>query len=91
MAQFLQSKTSRRTDAAYGGSVGNRTRFLTEAVRAVAAEWPKDRVGVGLSPNSPYNGVSGTKESKSSGSESLLGLYSTRGNHGPIFKNKVVR
>jgi 2,4-dienoyl-CoA reductase-like NADH-dependent reductase (Old Yellow Enzyme family) len=52
--QFLQSKTNRRTDG-YGGSIENRNRFLTEVVEAVAAEWPKDRVGVRLSPNSPYN------------------------------------
>jgi 2,4-dienoyl-CoA reductase-like NADH-dependent reductase (Old Yellow Enzyme family) len=52
--QFLQSKTNHRTDA-YGGSVERRTRFLSEVVAAVAAEWPAERVGVRLSPNSPYN------------------------------------
>ena len=52
--QFLQSKTNRRTDD-YGGTVEKRARFLLEVVEAVAAEWPAERVGVRLSPNSPYN------------------------------------
>ena len=52
--QFLQSKTNHRTDE-YGGSVERRTRFLLEVVEAVTAEWPAERVGLRLSPNSPYN------------------------------------
>jgi 2,4-dienoyl-CoA reductase-like NADH-dependent reductase (Old Yellow Enzyme family) len=54
--QFLQSKTNQRQDK-YGGSIENRNRFLLEVVEAVTAEWPKGRVGVRLSPNSPYNGM----------------------------------
>jgi 2,4-dienoyl-CoA reductase-like NADH-dependent reductase (Old Yellow Enzyme family) len=52
--QFLQSKTNRRTDE-YGGSVENRYRFLKEVVEAVTSVWPAQRVGVHLSPNSPFN------------------------------------
>ncbi len=52
--QFLQSKTNCRTDE-YGGSLERRTRFLLEVVEAVTAEWPAERVGVRLSPNSGYN------------------------------------
>jgi 2,4-dienoyl-CoA reductase-like NADH-dependent reductase (Old Yellow Enzyme family) len=54
--EFLQSKTNHRTDE-YGGSVENRYRFLKEVVEAVASVWPARRVGVHLSPNSPFNGM----------------------------------
>ena len=52
--QFLQSKTNHRTDE-YGGSVEKRYRFLKEVIEAVTSVWPAHRVGVHLSPNSPYN------------------------------------
>jgi len=52
--QFLQSKTNHRTDR-YGGSIGNRFRFLAEVVEAVSAEWPAGRVGVRLAPNGGFN------------------------------------
>jgi N-ethylmaleimide reductase len=52
--QFIQSKTNHRTDE-YGGSVENRYRFLKEVIEAVTSVWPAQRVGVRLSPNSPYN------------------------------------
>ena len=52
--EFLQSKTNHRTDE-YGGSVENRYRFLKEVIEAVTSVWPAHRVGVHLSPNSPYN------------------------------------
>jgi len=54
--QFLQSRSNQRTDE-YGGSVEKRTRFLLEVTKAVASEWPAGRVGVRLSPNSPFNGM----------------------------------
>ncbi len=44
----------RRTDE-YGGSVLNRYRFLKQVIEAVTSVWPAHRVGVHLSPNSPYN------------------------------------
>jgi len=52
--EFLQSKTNHRTDE-YGGSVETRYRFLEEVVEAVTSVWPAHRVGVHLSPNSPFN------------------------------------
>src|SRR6266436_4216675 len=54
--EFLQSKTNHRTDQ-YGGSIENRYRFLEEVVEAVTSVWPAHRVGVHLSPNSPFNGM----------------------------------
>lgn len=54
--QFLLDGTNRRTDA-YGGPIENRTRFLLEVTRAVAAVWGADRVGVRLSPRGRFNGM----------------------------------
>lgn len=54
--EFLQSSSNVRTDK-YGGSVENRFRFLDEIVQAVATVWPKDRIGVRLSPNGVFNGM----------------------------------
>jgi N-ethylmaleimide reductase len=54
--QFLQSKTNDRTDQ-FGGSVEKRYRFLEEVVEVVTSVWPAHRVGVHLSPNSPFNGM----------------------------------
>jgi N-ethylmaleimide reductase len=56
LEQFLRPSVNVRTDA-YGGSVENRTRLLTEVVEAVAAAIGPDRVGLRLSPYSPANGV----------------------------------
>ncbi len=47
--QFLRDASNLRTDE-YGGSVGNRARFLLEVADAVADVWGADRVGVHLSP-----------------------------------------
>jgi len=52
--QFLRDGSNRRTDR-YGGSVGNRIRFLIEVTEAVAGVWGSDRVGVRISPTSPFN------------------------------------
>lgn len=52
--QFLQDNTNHRTDG-YGGSVGNRVRFLAEVTEAVAGVWGAGRVGVRLSPRGTYN------------------------------------
>ncbi|MGE5385861.1 MAG: alkene reductase [Betaproteobacteria bacterium] len=54
--QFLRDKTNLRTDA-YGGSIENRVRFLLEVTDAILQVWPKDRVGVRLSPISPANDI----------------------------------
>jgi N-ethylmaleimide reductase len=54
--QFLRDGTNMRTDG-YGGSIGNRTRFLTEVVDAVVAVIGAGRVGVRLSPWGSFNGM----------------------------------
>src|SRR5690349_24025621 len=54
--QFLRDRTNRRTDL-YGGSVENRTRFLLEAVDAVAATVGPSRVGVRISPQNMQNDI----------------------------------
>ncbi len=55
--QFLRSSTNRRTDA-YGGSKGNRARLLLEVLEAVCKEVGSDRVGLRLSPVTPFNDIS---------------------------------
>lgn len=52
--QFLESKTNHREDD-YGGSLENRLRLLGEVVEAVFQVWPRERVGVRLSPNGVFN------------------------------------
>ena len=54
--QFLADNTNLRTDE-YGGSVANRIRFVVEVVRAVADVVGADRVGIRVSPGSPYNSM----------------------------------
>lgn len=54
--QFLRDGSNRRTDA-YGGSVGNRARFLLEIVRELIDVWGPDRVGVRLSPSGTVSGM----------------------------------
>ena len=55
--QFLRDGSNRRTDA-YGGSIGNRLRLLLEVVDAASAAIGAHRVGVRISPASPYNSMS---------------------------------
>ena len=52
--QFLRDKTNHRTDA-YGGSIENRARLLLEVMQAVTEICSPDRVGVRISPLSPFN------------------------------------
>jgi len=47
--QFLQDSTNKRDDE-YGGSIGNRMRFMLEVVDAVIDVWGADRVGMHLAP-----------------------------------------
>lgn len=54
--QFLRDGSNTRTDA-YGESVENRTRFLTEILDAVTAVIGADRTGIRLSPFSNANDV----------------------------------
>jgi N-ethylmaleimide reductase len=55
--QFLRSSTNHRTDA-YSGSKENRARLLLEVVEAVCAAVGHGRVGVRLSPVTPFNDIS---------------------------------
>jgi N-ethylmaleimide reductase len=55
--QFLQDGTNKRTDE-YGGSIGNRTRFLLEILEGVTDIWGGDKVGVRLSPASTFGSMS---------------------------------
>ncbi|MBK8972862.1 MAG: alkene reductase [Hahellaceae bacterium] len=52
--QFLQTRSNQRTDA-YGGSIPNRMRFLSEVIDAVTAVWGAHRTGVRLSPLGQFN------------------------------------
>jgi len=52
--QFLRDRTNQRTDI-YGGSPANRTRFLAMVLDELVQEWPRESVGVRLSPLSPVN------------------------------------
>ena len=55
--QFLRDGSNKRDDA-YGGSVENRVRFLSEVVAAVVEAVGADRVGVRLSPTGQFNDMS---------------------------------
>ena len=54
--QFLRSSTNQRSDA-YGGSKENRARLLLEIIAAVTADIGNDRVGLRLSPVTPFNDI----------------------------------
>jgi N-ethylmaleimide reductase len=54
--QFLKDGSNRRTDA-YGGSIENRSRLTLEVAAAIAKVLPPERVGIRLSPVSPFNDV----------------------------------
>lgn len=54
--QFLHASSNTRTDD-YGGSPGNRCRFLLEVVEAVSDEVGGERTGLRLSPSSEFGGV----------------------------------
>ncbi|SFB76325.1 alkene reductase [Tropicimonas isoalkanivorans] len=55
--QFLQDGVNHREDA-YGGSVENRLRLLSDVLDAVIDVWGVDRVGVRLSPLGQANDIS---------------------------------
>lgn len=52
--QFLRDSSNRRTDE-YGGSIANRSRFLTEIVDGVGRAIGRDRTGLRLSPANVWN------------------------------------
>jgi N-ethylmaleimide reductase len=52
--QFLSPVVNRRSDE-FGGSVENRARFLRLVIEAVLTVFPKEHVGVRISPYAAYN------------------------------------
>lgn len=52
--QFLRDGVNDRTDE-YGGSAENRSRLLFDIIEAVSAVFPRDRIGVRLSPLAQFN------------------------------------
>lgn len=54
--QFIQDVSNKRDDN-YGGSVENRSRFAVEVMEAVISAIGSERVGLRLSPWSPFNGM----------------------------------
>ena len=54
--QFLQDTCNNRTDE-YGGSIENRVRFPLQVVNAVVNAIGSDRVGLRMSPWSPFQGM----------------------------------
>jgi N-ethylmaleimide reductase len=55
--QFLQNGSNKRSDK-YGGAPENRARLLFEVLSEILQVWPSDRVGVRISPNTQFNGMS---------------------------------
>ena len=53
-AQFLSTGTNEREDQ-YGGSLGNRLRFVLETVGALCLAVGSDKVGVRICPANPFN------------------------------------
>jgi N-ethylmaleimide reductase len=52
--QFLRDGANKRTDA-YGGSIDNRTRLVIEVLLTLCRVFPKERVGIRISPTSHAN------------------------------------
>jgi N-ethylmaleimide reductase len=52
--QFLKDGTNKRTDH-YGQSIENRARFALEVTDALLGVWDRSRIGIRLSPVSPFN------------------------------------
>ncbi|ORY26890.1 hypothetical protein BCR39DRAFT_539973 [Naematelia encephala] len=61
--QFLHSNVNKRTDA-YGGSIGNRNRFVIELCEAVASAIGPDKFGLRLAPYGFFNETRGTQRTE---------------------------
>lgn len=55
-AQFLSSNTNSRTDD-YGGSAGNRIRFVVEVIEAMTGAAGAGSVGLRIAPGNPFNDI----------------------------------
>ncbi|MFD0979699.1 alkene reductase [Tropicimonas aquimaris] len=81
--QFLQDGVNRREDA-YGGSVENRMRLLSEVIDVVSEVWDRDRIGVRLSPLGQANDI------RDSDPEGLFGpVYEMIGGKGLAYLHVV--
>jgi 2,4-dienoyl-CoA reductase-like NADH-dependent reductase (Old Yellow Enzyme family) len=60
--QFLENHSNQRSDQ-YGGSVENRMRFSLEILDEIFKVYPRNRVGIKLSPNGGYNDMGPVDES----------------------------
>jgi len=74
--QFLRDGTNQRQDA-YGGSIENRVRLTLEVIDAVTKVFPKERVGIRISPVSPANDARDTDPQALFGH--LVGALAKRG------------
>ncbi len=55
--QFLRDGSNQRDDA-YGGSAEKRARFLLDVFGAAREHWPSELIGIRISPNNPFQGMS---------------------------------
>jgi N-ethylmaleimide reductase len=82
--QFLSPDTNTRTDA-WGGSVANRLRFVTEVAKAVVAAIGADRTGIRLSPYGTASGMGAYAEVD----ETYLTLSATLADLGLVYLHLV--
>ena len=61
--QFLRDGSNSRKDE-YGGNIQNRSRFLFEIIKGVAAEIGADKTGLRLSPSGTFNEMSDSNPQK---------------------------
>jgi N-ethylmaleimide reductase len=78
LGQFLNPRSNQRTDA-YGGSAGNRNRFVLEVVDATVAAIGADRVGIRLSPFNPFNDLASQFEGETEQFLALVAALAQRG------------
>jgi len=61
--QFLRDGTNIRKDE-YGSSIGNRSRFLFEVIKAISNKIGSDKTGVRLSPSGTFNDMTDSNPQK---------------------------
>ena len=78
LAQFLNPRINRRTDA-YGGTAANRRRFVLETVDATAAAIGAGHVGIRLSPFKQYNDLEAGYDGEREEFLAMVDALATRG------------
>ena len=78
LAQCLNPRSNVRTDG-YGGSAGNRRRFVLETVDATVGAIGAARVGIRLSPFNPYNDLEAGYDGERDEFLALVDALATRG------------